>query len=584
MIIYVWIFCLIFTGFLLLFGRIRWVETAKRLLSRTKKGMDQSARLRVLENRHKLQELQRNNTWICRVEEFLCYCGMRRRFPACTPEKWIVGNLLGMTVIFGVLLGSSGKFQVALLGIMICGAMEYLFLSTLRAEELRVTNENLLKCLNFLGNYSLTAGEITMVLGQVSRYVEEPLKGALEECAYEAQTTGDSSLALLSMAERIEHPKIKELARNLEISIRYMADLTTLVDSSRRSAREYLRMEEERKGMLREAGINMALLLGMSVFALLTVDRLIDVSVWKIVSGTLPGHIVSVFAETVWFSPLVREVWRMSWRVIWIPELLGAVLGGIFVFRLGMGTMPKTVLHACEEVTGMLRENRRYENWVTGTEKKLRKNGAKFHYGKKITPVKYLLMRLFLSLGAVLALGTIGWGYALLAAMGLYYVPELLLLYLNRQDNRKMMPDLQLIYQALEVQTCAGVYVTDALTECCQSVRTQRLQQALMELSGDLVIQSDLVTALSDFQQKFDNRQIDALCITLIQAGESGQAVDLLKDMGEQLKDMELTVLQQQKSALDRSITFYQLGMLGAVLGIILYACVGYMFRAVVQF
>ena len=107
----------------------------------------------------------------------------------------------------------------------------------------------------------------------------------------------------------------------------------------------------------------------------------------------------------------------MSWRVIWIPELLGAVLGGIFVFRLGMGTMPKTVLHACEEVTGMLRENRRYENWVTGTEKKLRKNGAKFHYGKKITPVKYLLMRLFLSLGAVLALGTIGWGYALLAAM-----------------------------------------------------------------------------------------------------------------------------------------------------------------------
>lgn len=291
MIIYVWIFCLIFTGFLLLFGRIRWVETAKRLLSRTKKGMDQSARLRVLENRHKLQELQRNNTWICRAEEFLCYCGMRRRFPACTPEKWIVGNLLGMTVIFGVLLGSSGKFQVALLGIMICGAMEYLFLSTLRAEELRVTNENLLKCLNFLGNYSLTAGEITMVLGQVSRYVEEPLKGALEECAYEAQTTGDSSLALLSMAERIEHPKIKELARNLEISIRYMADLTTLVDSSRRSAREYLRMEEERKGMLREAGINMAVLLGMSVFALLTVDRLIDVSVWKIVSGTLPGHL-----------------------------------------------------------------------------------------------------------------------------------------------------------------------------------------------------------------------------------------------------------------------------------------------------
>lgn len=274
----------------------------------------------------------------------------------------------------------------------------------------------------------------------------------------------------------------------------------------------------------------------------------------------------------------------MNFRVIWIPGLLGAVFGGIFVFRMGAGEVSKTVLHACEEFAGLLRGNRGYENWITGTERRLRQNGAGFHYGRRITPVKYLCGRLLLAFTAALVVGRIGWGYGLLAAAVLYYVPEVLLLYLNRKDNRRMLPEIQLIYQALEVQIVAGVYVTDALTECCQSVRTPRLQAALMELSGDIVMQSDLVAALSDFQQKFDNRQIDALCITLIQAGESGQAVDLLKDMGEQLKDMELAVLQQQKSALDRSITFYQLGMLGTVLGVILYACVGYMFRAAVQF
>ena len=63
---------------------------------------------------------------------------------------------------------------------------------------------------------------------------------------------------------------------------------------------------------------------------------------------------------------------------------VGSGAGGIFVFRLGMGTMPKTVLHACEEVTGMLRENRRYENWVTGTEKKLRKTVQNFTMGRKL--------------------------------------------------------------------------------------------------------------------------------------------------------------------------------------------------------
>lgn len=291
MIIYAWIFCLIFMGFLLLFGRIRWLETVKILLSKTREGMDQSARLRALEKRHRLQELQRKNTLIYRVEEFLCYCGIRRRFPGYTAEKWIAGNLLGMMLVFCLLQGITGRFTVAALGTgLLCGA-EYLILSTLRAGELRSVNDNLLKCLNFLGNYSLTAGEITMVLGQVSKYVEEPLKGALEECAYEAQTTGDSSLALLSLAERIEHPKVKQLARNLEVSIRYMVDLTMLVDSSRRSAREYLRMEEERKGMLREAGINMGLLMAMSLFALLTVDRLVDISVRDVLYSTLPGHI-----------------------------------------------------------------------------------------------------------------------------------------------------------------------------------------------------------------------------------------------------------------------------------------------------
>ena len=297
MIIYVWIFCLIFTGFRLLFGRIRWLETAKKLLNKTKEGMDQSARLRALEKHRRLQELQRKNTFIYRIEEFLCYCGLRRRFPQSTAEKWIVGNLLGMLLIFCLLQGITGRFVIGVLGTGVCCGAEYLILSTMRARELKSVNDNLLKCLNFLGNYSLTAGEITMVLGQVSKYVEEPLKGALEECAYEAQTTGDSSLALLSLAERIEHPKVKQLARNLEISIRYMADLTTLVDSSRRSAREYLRMEEERKGMLREAGINMALLMAMSLFALLTVDRLIEASVWKTLYGTLPGHIaIGIYA------------------------------------------------------------------------------------------------------------------------------------------------------------------------------------------------------------------------------------------------------------------------------------------------
>ena len=157
-------------------------------------------------------------------------------------------------------------------------------------------------------------------------------------------------------------------------------------------------------------------------------------------------------------------------------------------------------------------------------------------------------------------------------------------LYLNSRDNLRMLPDLKHMYHSLEIQTRAGVFVTDALAELYGSVHEKRLKQALLELAGDLVMRSDLGQALEKFQGKFDNRYVDSLCMIILQAMESGQSVDLLSDLSEQIKDMEASVLSQKKEALDRSVTFYQLGILVAVMGVVLYACVTQMFAAATQF
>jgi hypothetical protein len=70
----------------------------------------------------------------------------------------------------------------------------------------------------------------------------------------------------------------------------------------------------------------------------------------------------------------------------------------------------------------------------------------------------------------------------------------------------------------------------------------------------------------------------------VLQALESGQAVELLADISEQIKDMEASLLEKRKGRLDRSVTFYQLGILGAILAVILYACVKYMLSAALKF
>ena len=252
--------------------------------------MDEAAGKRLLENRRQLVTLQKERSFWYRIEQELNYSGLKRRLPFVTAELWMAVNIFVTAVLMVVLLAGFG-WKSALFGAAVFWITEYLIFYICKVRAFRSVNNNLIKFLDFLGNYSVTAGELTGIFTQISKYVEEPLRSALDECSYEAQTTGDTNLALLVMAEKIEHPRFKELARNMEISVRYCADFSLLVSSSRKSLREYLRLGEERRSMMREALINMALLLLMSGFTMVIVDDLTEASIWSVLAGTLPGHL-----------------------------------------------------------------------------------------------------------------------------------------------------------------------------------------------------------------------------------------------------------------------------------------------------
>lgn len=275
-------------------------------------------------------------------------------------------------------------------------------------------------------------------------------------------------------------------------------------------------------------------------------------------------------------------------QILWILKLLpvvSALLTGLFFHVLRTAYHPeRLILKAYRELSGLLEEKGKRSAWYQRTEKWLRRNGAAFHYGRRIDPARFLAVRIVLALLGLLALSRVSVWAGIGGLVCLFFLPVLLLDYLNRRDNEKLLPELKLVYHALEIQIQAGVYVTDALSECYGSVQEKRLRAALLDLAGDIVMKADIYEALDRFQNRFDNRYIDSLCITILQALESGQALALLGDISEQIKDMEETVLERKKGALDRSITFYQLGVLTIVLGIALYACTTYLFGAAANF
>lgn len=260
-----------------------------------------------------------------------------------------------------------------------------------------------------------------------------------------------------------------------------------------------------------------------------------------------------------------------------------SVFALLLLLRRTAGT-EKRILSAYRELKGFLKEKGEAGSWYQSYKRWLIRNGAAFHYGMWVEPVRFSVLCLLLGLTG-LSVGMLGGGWCGAGFfLGLLLLPVILLLYLNRRDNERMLPELKLVYHALEIQTRAGVYITDALAECYGSVQEKRLRKALLELAGDIVMKADTGASLEKLQGKFDNRYIDSLCIIILQALESGQAVELLRDIGEQIKDMEEAVMEQKKAALDRKITFCQLGVLTVVLGIALYACVMYMFSAASAF
>lgn len=268
--------------------------------------------------------------------------------------------------------------------------------------------------------------------------------------------------------------------------------------------------------------------------------------------------------------------------------MISLLIGGMVYLALRMlgrrEQQGKRLLTAYQELAGRFRGKSRTSSLYQKVNRWLTQNGASFHYGKKIDPVRFV--------AGCLVLGTIGfaalihWGVlmAVTAFTLLTALPVGMLPFLNKRDNEALLPELKLVYHALDIQVMAGVYITDALAECYGSVQERRLRQALLELAGDIVLKADVAESLGRFQGKFNNPYVDSLCITILQALESGQAVELLRDIGDQIRDMEAAVLERRKAALDRKLTFCQLGVLTVVLGVALYLCVTYMFRTATAF
>ena len=207
-----------------------------------------------------------------------------------------------------------------------------------------------------------------------------------------------------------------------------------------------------------------------------------------------------------------------------LPALI-AILSFLLVIYVGKTYHPMAALHRTYiRIDGILHEKKVFFDYEE-TRRFLMSHGAADHFGSWIDPVKYLAIRICLA-----AIGfTVGiYVNAFLGLVGMvigFFLLPLLLLYMNNKDNDAMTPQIQTLYSLLQVQIHAGVPMIDALSESYQSFPAGRLRNALSEFSTTIYFNGSFDKSLEELNEKFDNGFIDSLCIILLQARESGQAM-----------------------------------------------------------
>ena len=266
-----------------------------------------------------------------------------------------------------------------------------------------------------------------------------------------------------------------------------------------------------------------------------------------------------------------------------LPALI-AILSLLLVIYVGKTYHPMAALHRTYiRIDGILHEKKVFFDYEE-TRRFLTSHGAADHFGSWIDPVKYLAIRI--------CLAAIGFtvGIYVNAAVGIvgmvigFFLLPLLLLYMNNKDNDALTPQIQTLYSLLQVQIHAGVPMIDALSESYQSFPVGRLRNALSEFATTIYFNGSFYKSLEELNGKFDNGFIDSLWIILLQARESGQAMQLLRDISQQITDMQASLQLKKKEKLNRITTFCLMGIMGAMIGVALYAAITQMYASVGSF
>ncbi len=240
-----------------------------------------------------------------RIDVSLAQSGLTKKFPFLSTELFLGIVIVSIAATF--MAGIQYSMFAGMTAAFLAGFVYYAIVYLLMAANYKRTEKQIVNFVDMLKNYSRTSDDILTIFKNVSLYLEEPLKSAVNECCAEAAATGDLSAAMIRMSIKVEHKEFKKIVANLEICSRRKANYSEVIDRSMKQLKDYVAVREENKRMVGNARKTILMMIGIGILCFYMLNDFKEEGIFRFMQQSVVGQVILFYL----FFTILYSLWKM---------------------------------------------------------------------------------------------------------------------------------------------------------------------------------------------------------------------------------------------------------------------------------
>lgn len=187
-------------------------------------------------------------SFIDKFDEVLKYSGIAFKYEWLTTELCVVMLVVFNAAMFVISLIAS-SFLMAVILCLGCDGLFAIYIARKRKKNYESVENGLITFINTIDAYSATTSDLVTLLEQSVNSVDGAFRGYIVQTIDDAKNYGDLSRALSTCEDRVEHPFLKMLMRNLNIASRNTANYSEIIRGCRSRLQEDLANTQKTKAI-----------------------------------------------------------------------------------------------------------------------------------------------------------------------------------------------------------------------------------------------------------------------------------------------------------------------------------------------